>query len=397
MISDRLKLFDDVERTYLGPSKRSEAQWEYLNRTARPEFQYIRELLQSWFNEFNASPDKRKALCKTFRSLKDDEHLSAFFELYLYQLFKNQNFEIEVEPEWEQGKPDFLLTSSDGKKILLEATATYPDREFGEAKKLEEMVLDHLDEFLDSPDFFMHIKIVDSPKNPPPYAQIRRYLQKQLKDLNYDRVMQDANENKDSGLKRFPSILWKHDTWSIEFEIIPKKGEARGKAGVRPLGLMSYGVEWIDSASGIKSSIDKKNAHYGELDIPYILALNVLDTFADEDDVTDALFGQQTLTLSPETDEVFNSRQSNGAWFGPNGYQKKRMSGIYVFKQLRPMTMHIIKDPVIWHHPYANNPLEPDLINVSQKIPNNLKGVYELREGMHPKELLRLDETRMSK
>lgn len=231
MIQDNLQIFDDFEREYMGPSQYSEPQWEYLNRTARPEFQYIRELLQDWFNEYKASSEKRYHLCTGFRSSKDSEHLSAFFELYLHQLFKNQGFEIEIEPELEQRYPDFLLTSSDGTKILLEATGTYPERWFGTAKRQEEKVIDYLNEHLESPDYFLHINIASAPKGNPPFAQMCRFLQKELAQLDYDNVVHEAREREGIGLRRFPSRVWEHGSWTIEFRAIPKI-ETRGKHGI---------------------------------------------------------------------------------------------------------------------------------------------------------------------
>jgi len=395
MIQDDLQLFDEIDREYLGPSKYSESHWQFLNRSARPIFQYIREVLEGWFHDYKTSSDKRHHLWTEFRSNRDAEHLSAFFELYLYHLFKKQGFEIEVEPEWEQGRPDFLLTSSEGKRILLEATGIYPERWFGSANKLEQMVIDDLNEHLTSPDFFLHIKIAQAPDNTPPYAQIRRYLQEQLGQLDYDQVVQDALGREGMGLKRFPSISWVHDTWTIEFIAIPKKNEARGKAGVRPIGSMFYDFSWVDSTSALKACINNKYRHYGELNIPYILAMNVVDIFADEEALLDALFGQEVWNLDFETDTTSISRQPNGAWFGPGGPQKKRVSCICAFWRLRPENMYLV-NPVIWHHPFANNPLNPNLISLTQQIPNNSKGYYELREGVHPITLLQLDRTRMS-
>lgn len=394
MMQDNVELFDNFDRKHIEPSKYSEPQWEYLNRAARPGYQYIRELLQEWFNDFEATPDKRGRLWADFRSDKDAEHLSAFFELYLHQLFKKQGFEIDIEPEWEQGRPDFILTSPRGEKILLEAAGIYPERWFGSAKKLEHMVIDDLNDNLVSPDFFLHINIENAPNDYPPYGRIRRYLQGQLAQLNYDQVVNDAIGREGLGLKRFPSITWKHDSWTIEFIAIPKKDLARGKPGVCPIGSISYGFEYVDTASSIKSRIDNKYGKYGELNLSFIIAINNVDAYADEDSMLDALFGQEVVHVSADSNETSVSRQPNGAWFGPNGYQKKRVSGICYFRRLHPTSMHLVS-PVVWHHPYANIPLEPELLGLAQQIPNHITRIYESREGKHPCELLAIDQTKM--
>jgi hypothetical protein len=254
-----------------------------------------------------------------------------------------------------------------------------------------------LDEHLISADFFLHIIIKHAPNDTPPYAQICRYLQKKLAELDYDQVLQDALGRENMGLERFPSINWIHDAWTIEFITIPKKNEARGKVGVRPIGSMFYDFTWVDSAPNIKASIDSKYKHYGELSIPYILALNIVDVFADEEDLLNALLGQEVWTVSIDNvNDVSSSRKPNGAWFGPKGPQKTRMSGVCVFNHLRLENMHIA-NPVLWHHPFAQNPLDPKLIRLTQQVLNPAKGCYELREGIHPSILLHLDENQMPK
>jgi hypothetical protein len=241
----------------------------------------------------------------------------------------------------------------------------------------------------------LNINMENAPTGNPPFGQIRRYLQKQLAQLDYDDVVREAREREGKGLQRFPSIVWEHDAWNIEFLAIPKM-ETRGKPSVRPIGSMFYGVEWVDSASSIKSRINSKYGHYGELDIPYILALNIVDTYADDDDVLNALLGQEAMYINPDSDEVTISHQPNGAWFGPSGYQKRRMSAVCAFKRLRPEMMHIV-NPTVWHHPFANNSLAPDMLSLTQQIVNPSTRSYEQRDGQHPAALLNLDIARMPK
>jgi hypothetical protein len=298
-----------------------------------------------------------------------------------------------VEPEWENGKPDFMLTTSEGKKILLEATGIYPKRWFGPAKQQEDVLLDRLNEQLDLPDYFLHVKVEKAGSGNPPFGKIRSYLQNQLVQLDYDDVVKDAREQEGLGQKQFPSWIWDNDAWKLKFTVSPKKEEARGKPG-HPVGSTSSGFEYVDVASSIKSAIKRKYRRYGELDLPYIFALNVVDPFADGYSLADALFGQEVINLNFDTGERSISRQPNGSWLGPKDWQKTRMSAICVFKRLRPVMMHTVS-PTIWHHPFAKNPLLPEIFKLAQQIPNLSTGTYERRDGQHPVELLNLDITRM--
>jgi hypothetical protein len=60
MASDNLRLFDDDTRTYTEYAGYSESSWTYINRVARPGYVYLRDLLQNWFDEYNANADKRR-------------------------------------------------------------------------------------------------------------------------------------------------------------------------------------------------------------------------------------------------------------------------------------------------------------------------------------------------
>ncbi|HEX2623140.1 MAG TPA: hypothetical protein VHL11_23430, partial [Phototrophicaceae bacterium] len=350
MPPDSLKLFDDIERTYLGPSKFSEARWIFMNRTALPGYEYLRVFLQNWFDDYQTSSVKRYSLWKNFHSDKDDEHLSAFFELYLCQLFKAQSFKVEIEPEWESKRPDFLLSLSSGQKILLEATGLYPENKFSKSKKQEQLVIDYLNEHLHSPNFFLHIRISRSPVGKPPSAQILRQVEQFLSRLNYDEVVERSQNDVNMGLERFPSTICDHQTWSIEIIAIPKKDIARGKPGMRPVGSMFYDVVTVNTASHIKHSIDRKYGHYGDLNVPYLLALNVMEDHYNEESLLEALFGEEITYYNLETGELSRSRKPNGSWVRDSGhYQKQRMSAVCVFNKLRPETMDSV-NPIVWHH-----------------------------------------------
>ena len=143
-------------------------------------------------------------------------------------------------------------------------------------------------------------------------------------------------------------------------------------------------------------TIKRKTSHYGELTIPYVLALNVDDFSFDDEDVTNAMFGDETYTFNFDTDEVFPRRKPNGVWYGPKGYENKRMSGVCLFRYLRPDRIHLV-EPVLWHHPYANNPLSPDLWSLQQQILNKQFGQHELHDGQSVVELLGIDIKRMPK
>jgi hypothetical protein len=238
------------------------------------------------------------------------------------------------------------------------------------------------------------MRINSAPVGDPPFGKIRKYIEKALSKLNPDEVTQQVESADNKGFERFPLIIWEHESWNIEFRAIPKKREARGKPNVRPIGSMFYDFSFRDDISPIRASIDSKYAKYGTLEIPYVLALNAVDLSISEADVSSALFGSELGIYDFVTHHLEYTRKPDGAWYGPNGYQKKRMSGLLVFYRLQPELMHMII-PTLWHHPYANNPLKPHLFHLNQLVPNEITEILDLVSGRDVCSILGIDAEKM--
>jgi hypothetical protein len=279
-MNNSLRLFDDIKRDYEGPSGYGESRYLFLNRTARPQFKYVRDLLQTWFDGYTAETkdiNKGREICNLFKSESDKEHLSAFFELYLFQLVIQMGFEVDIEPEWDGGRPDFLLTAPNGDHVLLEATCSFPDRIYGDAQSIENRLLDEINKRVNSPNFFLSIKINSEPDGNASYGKMCRFLEQELSKLDPDKI---ARKQKEGG--EIATIKWLNGTCDIEFQPIPKN-KMRGRPDVRPIGIIGpNGVTSISPEKNIRSGIKRKCGKYdGEKaqSIPYILALNTLDNY----------------------------------------------------------------------------------------------------------------------
>lgn len=100
---------------------------------------------------------------------------------------------------------------------------------------------------------------------------------------------------------------------------------------MRPIGLIRPDVCVPTPHIGIRKSIQDKATKYGELDLPYIVAINVIDEFESDDsdiDISNALFGEEQFTVIFRGNELIDQRpwrKSNGAWYGPEGAQNRRV------------------------------------------------------------------------
>ena len=77
-------LFSTVNRVDLGPKTSTESRYHFLNRSARPEYGRIRNLLESWAERI-PSPEQAKFI-REFSSGDDIQFHASLFELYVHEL-----------------------------------------------------------------------------------------------------------------------------------------------------------------------------------------------------------------------------------------------------------------------------------------------------------------------
>jgi len=383
------KLFDEITRDYTGFRCYTEPKWNYLNRCARLECERIRNLLEQWFKNF---PSKAQDdLRKRFQSKKDQHHLSAFFELYLHELLSKSGFSVEIHPVMRNKSthPDFKVLK-DGKPLFyLEVKVVSLSDEDISAKARENQVYKVLNR-IKSPNSFIGVKVQGTPVTNPPGAKMRRFLECKLSNLDLNTI---AKQSEQDGFEALPQWEWKHDDWQVIFFPIPKKLKAQAKLDVRPIGLQMYNPKLTIPHIGIKQAIQDKAIKYGELDLPYIVAINIMKEFGGDDiDISNALFGEEQVALIFRRNELIGKqfrRKPNGAWYGPNGPQNKRVSAVLIAVGLTPWEIAKIT-PVLWHNPWARNPLPLRIWRLPQVILNKKSAQLRKKRGKKAWQILGL-------
>jgi hypothetical protein len=89
-----LLVFSQNERTEPRPKRETESSFVYLDNSARPMAAWARDLVESWFTHYPASAQKEWR--DRYRSDDDQEHGSAFFELYCHEFLRRHGFSIEI-------------------------------------------------------------------------------------------------------------------------------------------------------------------------------------------------------------------------------------------------------------------------------------------------------------
>jgi len=287
-----VKLFDDITGKGREPKELAEPSFDYLNSSVRPRCARIRDLLEQWYNHL--PPEVQPELRSRFRTKDDQQHLGAFFELYLHELLSRLGFGVEFHPQIEKKgtHPDFKVLQ-DGKPLLyLEATLAAPSDTETAAGVREDRVYDVLSK-MNSSNFHIGVKVPGPPATSPHI--------------------------------------------------------------------------------GIRESIQDKASKYGKLDLPYVIAVNVIDELGVDDiDVSNALLGEEQGTAIFRENSLIEGRpgrKPNGAWHGPRGPQNRRVSAALIAVNLFPGNSAKVI-PMLWHNPWARIPLTQDIWPLPQLVPD---------------------------
>lgn len=373
-----MRFFDEFDRTDTAPARYAQPHFDFVNRSAWPEAAAVRGLLEEWFEEF---PGNHTELRGRFRSPDNRQHLGAFFEVYLNALLRRMGLSVYRPEGAGSSKTTDFLVSGKETSFWLEATLAAASNEEAARLRRVNRVYDTI-EGMDSPNFFVGVvEVTRELESDPPGAKLRAWLTKELAKLNPDSV---AAAFEAGGLEALPTWDYEAEGWEIRLQAIPKSPAGRGKPGVRPIGYRRIGPMYVECRKGIVSALGSKATRYGEMDGPYVVAVNVLDDFADEKDIADALFGEPVITVRMLPDgrsSTEQSRRGDGVWWGPNGVQNTRVSGILAIERFSYWNI-ARRVPVLWHNPWAQKPLRRDLWPFEQMAANENTGALERKAAV---------------
>ena len=193
-------------------------------------------------------------------------------------------------------------------------------------------------------------------------------------------------------MSRPPRLDFEHDGCRLQISLFPVSEGHRGASDHRPIGILGSGVarmvaHWMSIRDGIKA----KASRYGRLKQPYLVAVNASGQSAEQIDVMQALFGQETVVFTTADGRLQGeprlSRTPNGVWAGPKGPVNRRVSGILCVGSLLPWTIAVHR-PAIYHNPWARHPLGNHLMFLDNHRPVDNQMV--LAEGQRLETIMRL-------
>jgi hypothetical protein len=383
-------LFDNVERTEVRPKYEREPIYVYYNSSARRLIAAVRDVLQQWFDAYPAAA--KKDLLARFRSPIDAQHKSAFWELYLHELFTRMRYRLRTHPtiKGSSNHPDFLAADDGEPKFYLEAiVAGLPStKDAGAEARLSE-VFDLINK-MQTPDYFLELQYRGSPNTPPAVGKLRKSLTKWLRSLDFVEIEAACRAG---NFDMLPKFEWKHDGLTLFFSPIPKSVKTRGNTDARSIGITMGEGHLLTTDEDIRDAIEQKSKKYGELSLPLVVAINIVSEHCDDIDINNALFGSEAVQFTRKPDGSIDSgtgvRQLNGVWFGKKGARNRNVSAVLIGCQLDPYKAGAIT-PQLIHNPYAENPLALPSYPLPQSVPDHTTSTMQKKDGRKACEFLRL-------
>lgn len=355
-------LFDEKKRVDLDPSHHNENPFDYYDRSARKDISNVRQLLNEWFLGYPVSEqgELKSRFKKTFSS--------AFYELFIYHLFKHQGFEIDIHPKIPNSnkRPDFLLKKG-SIEFYLEAKEARDKSENDEAlEKRNNQVYDSLNK-IKSPNFFLKIDelILKSSKQPSTKKAIEK-IETEIANFDPDVLTEQLSK---FGLEKSAKIEYESDDLKLVVSLIPKIESARNLDTASPIGLYPIKTFWGGSGDSIKDSIIKKSKRYGLLDKPYFICINAIGIKGEGDyDVESALWGSLAYTWSTDPNKRNEriERQRDGIFLDKTGPRCKNVSGVLVTKVMES-NLHVARH---WFalHPFTDVPFDFSVFDLTHNF-----------------------------
>lgn len=376
-----MSVFEGIEPDLDGPMAPDETDFGYLSRSTRPEAARVRELIESWVSRY--PEEHRPAMVARLRLRIDDAHQSAFFELALHELLLvTGHVIVAIEPKLEHTtySPDFLVQAPDGTRFYLEAVvATAKSAQAVAADKRLNVAIAVI-ERVECPAHFLDLHVEGKPTQPIRGRQLRGALAAWIADLP------DSDE-----ANLAPPFVY--EAFGAKFTITAFHRNHRAEPGERAIGAQWMEPYWGTPGDGIRESLNKKASKYGELDAPYVIAVNATGEYQKEVDAIDAAFGSECMVVTAKADGGFDERwdrNPDGVWWGKDGPRNTGLSAVLSTERVSPWTIELRRARLI-RSPWSTNPLPAIPLQVDERNPDggklvkvkgkSLGGIFGLHDG----------------
>lgn len=356
-----MPLFTATTRTDLRRYRQRETRYQYLDQSARPECAAIRRRLTRWLNHYPKL--HQEEWISRFSSKDDIAYSSAFFELYLYTYLICSGFSVDVAPGSQGGTvraPDFKVRKG-RLTFYLEATTAH-DESAAEKRVAgwKTLVRNHIDA-IENDAFFVSLEWVRAPTTQPAPSRPVQAVRDWLLSLDYAALHGRRND------PHFNPPSMETDVMDGRLRVLAwPKGRIKRTDGL--LGSELFGLRQVNVHSTVRGALRAKSSRYGNLGLPYVVAINVHAETADQDDFVEALYGTAEVVVHQDGRNQWRYGSDGG--FGHFGNARaKRVSAALCVRDISPWTIgqeHNDRRMCVVHHPQCNYPFAHNILAMNE-------------------------------
>ncbi|MCY4528351.1 MAG: hypothetical protein OXD46_04885 [Chloroflexi bacterium] len=318
-------------------TKYSIQNWENLS-SDNPEFVALRNEV---LHQLIRVPEPHRSVWEgRLKNKLEHAHSSARLEICLHDFFRKRGWEIEIEPELPvtPNKPDFLLTDR-GRSVMVEARAVLgADSERQQDNRLMQLTDDLRGKLKRT--VLIH-PMLDLPSSLP-NKRIAKEIESRTSEVGLLQEFLVKGEHQGQPYSLEVTVLWEAK--------LPQSADVGGTVGQ---------VVEVDIGHPVRKAIMEKAHKYGELLIPFVIAiwpkLPYHFSFGDDDDFV-ALYGDKAWQDSDYSELRDVIKPSNGIFTirGKDGtHRYSEVSAVLFCHPYKTDPPNIY----IYHNPFAKRPI----------------------------------------
>ena len=375
-----MQVFDDIERTELRVPRAEESKFSYLNSSGRPEAAAVRAHLESCLTRYPA--DHREALITRLRSI-DTTYDAAVFELLTHELLIRAGHEVvAVEPAipGKSTSPDFLMRAPNGTEFVVECVVATGQSDGDQAAQRRLTTALDAVAAVPSPEHYLSVTVDGLPSHPVSLKILRRELSAWIAQL-------PAGETG----KGSPALQFEQHGLRLNISVMMPRRKPP-QPGDRSVGSIFYGIRMARPGEDLRGSLLQKANKYGQLEQPYVIAVNCLGNASGERDLLNALLGSPVGIIRRDADgdaQFEGGRANDGVWYDGRRARKRGVSAILSFDRMDPWRPSGRGARLI-RNPWAIQPL-PDISLPLDQL-NPVDGEFVRVDGPEPQAMFGLAE-----
>ncbi|WP_457142285.1 hypothetical protein [Mycobacterium sp. URHB0021] len=311
--------------------------------------------MEAWYGEY---PESSKTdLRSRFREPGAGQHYGAWWELYIYTLYRRLGYSVTTHPELPNTsrQPDFLVSRGQA-SAYIECAVSFAVTGSGKRSSGQQAWIFEATNQAKNPDFFVDLEIRRSGTERPKASEIVRPLENWLSSLDANSVSTEIASG-----KGVPELVLDIRGWQLEYSAWPVEPEHRGEKG-RILGIYPVSEAFINNETQrVRSIVRRKGGRYGLPDKPLVLAILNTSGFIEETEVAEALFGSIAVEYyQGDPQSVRWVRRRDGYWRQGPPIRGSRVSAVLHGENIYPWRV-CTAVPKLWINPWAEMPLGAQL------------------------------------